>query len=403
MLKVGTGGRSMAQKKPPRLGLQSIAGGAGGSFRLLSIFGFEIRIHATWLIILALVTWTLATGYLPSVYRAWSAAEYWLVGFITALLFFSSVLAHELSHSLVARARGIPVQSITLFLFGGVSSLSSEPRSATEEFAIAIVGPLTSFALAAVFAVLWFATRGLSFQPVGAVVGYLAYINAAVGVFNLVPGFPLDGGRVLRSIIWRISGNMLSATRIAARVGQGVAVLLGLVGLWIIFQSDLLTGIWLLLIAWFLWGAADTSYKQVRVATELTGLSVGSLADLTPAHVPPGFSLRQLANAVPLLGNRHAFLVEDESGEVEGVVTLADLQAAPEPTWDSTPVRQVMTPRDRVIAIKREAPAIVALRLMNERGLDQLAVLSDDQPAGLITRGALELALQQRFQGSGRR
>ena len=393
----------MPERKPSRWGLQSVAGGSGSSFRLLSVFGFEIRIHASWIIILALVTWTLATSYLPSVYADWSTLGYWLVGLITALFFFASILVHELSHSLVARHRGIPVESITLFLFGGVSALSSEPRSAKDEFAISIVGPLTSFVLAAIFAVVWFGVRNISFRPLDAVVGYLAYINAAVGVFNLVPGFPLDGGRVLRSVVWRISGNMLTATRIASRAGQGVAILLALAGFWTILQNDLIGGVWLIFIAWFLWDAAGASYKQVRIAAELGGLSVGPLADLTPPHVPPGFSLRQLADAVPLLGGRRTFLVEDDAGEVEGVVTLADLQKAPEEAWAGTPVRQVMTPRSRLLAIGPQTGALAALRLMNERGLDHLVVLSENHPAGLITRAAIELVLQQRLQAGARR
>jgi Zn-dependent protease/CBS domain-containing protein len=385
------------------LGLQGVAGGSGGSFRLLSIFGFEIRIHATWVIILALVTWSLSGSYLPSVYPSWTAAEYWIVGLITALLFFCSVLVHELSHSFVARARGIPVQSITLFLFGGVSALTSEPRGPGEEFAISIVGPLTSFALGGLAFLVGLGTRDLSFSAIAAVAGYLAYINVAVGVFNLVPGFPLDGGRVLRAILWRVTGSMPTATRIAARVGQGVAVLIGLVGVWLTLQSDLLSGIWLLFIAWFLWDAARSSNRQMRVVTELRGLTAGSLADPVSQHVPPGFTVQQLANAMPLLGDRRTFLVEDEKGGIDGVVTLADLEKAPQEAWGSTPVRQVMTPRERVVAIRPETPAIVALQIMRDRGLDHVVVVEGNEAGALVTRAAVERALQQRLQPGARR
>src|SRR5215216_7084 len=241
---------------------QRAAGGAptgmGGSFRLLRLFGIAVYIHWSWLIIALLSTWSLATDYPPDTYPGWTAQQRWLAGAITSLLFFGSVLAHELSHSVVARRRGVPVRNITLFIFGGVSALDGEPRGARDEFWIAIVGPLTSFAAGALFAAIWLVARAQDVTGVAAVAGYLAYINVAVGIFNLLPGFPLDGGRVLRSLVWGANRDMLAATRVAANAGRLVAALLIGLGILSLFGQGGFGGVWFIFIGWFLWNAAES-------------------------------------------------------------------------------------------------------------------------------------------------
>jgi Zn-dependent protease len=192
-----------------------------GSLRLGKIADIEISIHASWLIMVVLLTWSLATGWFPSLYPGWAPVVYWLVSLLATLLLFASVLAHELSHSLVARARGLPVNSITLFIFGGVSNLDQEPKSPGVEFQMAVVGPLTSLVLAGLFFLLLLPIGG-SASPLAAMLGFLWVENLALGIFNLLPGFPLDGGRVLRSLIWKLSGSLRTATRVATLAGQGL-------------------------------------------------------------------------------------------------------------------------------------------------------------------------------------
>src|SRR5437867_3426990 len=224
-----------------------------GSFRLFNVGGVDVAVHPSWLIIFGLVTWSIAGGFVPEALPHLPAVEAWIIGVATALLFFASVLVHELAHSFVARRRGIPVHSITLFLFGGVSNLTAESKNPGTEFQIAIVGPLTSAmlgALAFVIAILPIDER------IKLVFDYLAFVNLALAVFNLVPGFPLDGGRVFRSIVWRATGSVRRATEVAAFVGQLVGYGFILWGLYNFFNGDVLGGLWMAAIGWFLQGAA---------------------------------------------------------------------------------------------------------------------------------------------------
>jgi Zn-dependent protease/predicted transcriptional regulator len=374
--------------------------GMPGSFRLLRLIGFDIFIHWSWLIIFVLVTWSLATGYLPSVYPAWSAGQRWLVGAVTSVLFFASVLAHELSHSVVARRRGLPVGSITLFVFGGVSMLGGEPRTARDEFAIAIVGPLTSIALAAVFAGIWGAGRALGSAPVAAAAGYLAYVNLALGIFNLLPGFPLDGGRVLRSAIWGARGSMLTATRIAANAGRAVAAILVALGVLSLFVTGGFGGVWFILIGWFLWNAAESSYQQLLQQNTLQGLHVADLIEPAPPRVSPEITLRQLVDQYLLKLHQRAFFVGPDAGEVLGLITLSDLRRVPEEQWETVTVYRAMTPRERLIVVTPETEATEALQLMAEHNVNQLPVVAGAgvgaELRGVVTRAALLRAIRFR-------
>src|SRR6266849_10137251 len=209
-----------------------------GSLRIGKIAGIDIYINVSWIIILVLLTVSLATGWFPQLYRGWSTATYWVGGFISAILLFVSVLLHELFHSLVARRRGVPVKNITLFIFGGVSNIEQEPKSPGVEFQITVVGPLTSILIGVVCFLLWLPLRGTN-SPLEGILFYLAVSNLLLGVFNLIPGFPLDGGRVLHSIVWRLTGNMRQATRVASLTGQFIAYLFILLGIWLFFVGDL--------------------------------------------------------------------------------------------------------------------------------------------------------------------
>lgn len=374
-----------------------------GAVRLLRLFGIDVFIHWSWLIIFVLVSWSLAGSELPRAYPRWAPATYWFVGVLTALLFFASVLAHEFSHSLVARARGIPVQSIMLFVFGGVSALGGEPRRARDEFWIAIVGPLTSFVISAIAFAAWLAAATADATVIKAITAYLALINLSVGIFNLLPGFPLDGGRVLRAGVWGARRNLLEATRVAAGAGQVLAALLIGFGVFLVLATGLLSGVWLMLIGWFLWNAAQSGYRQLLIERSLAGLTVAPLIESSGPWVRPGMTLRQLATDGVLGMHRRAFFVSapDADEELAGLITLTDLRRAPEAEWDALTVGRAMTPRPRLIAVTPETPLLTALQLMVRHDLNQLPVMVGDRPVGLLSRAGLLRALQQRLELAG--
>ena len=258
-----------------------------GSFRIGSVAGIDLRIHYTWLFALVLVSWSLADGFFPAAFPSFDPITDWLLGIVSALLLFASVLIHELSHSVMAMKRGLAVHSITLFIFGGVSAIAGEPRAAKDEFAISVVGPLTSLALSACFWGLGLAL-GTSDTPAAAVTLYLAFINLALGIFNLVPGFPLDGGRVLRSVLWGATHNFRRATKIATYVGQAFGFLLIGWGLLRLLSGDFLGGMWTAFLGWFLNSAAEaTRHTELMTPRSLTSV---------PAETTLSSALRDLAD-----------------------------------------------------------------------------------------------------------
>src|SRR5690348_243241 len=258
--------------------------------RIGRIAGIEIRVHPSWLIVFVLVTWSLATAYFPEQDPAFTTAENWGLAAISALLLFGAVLLHELSHSVVAKQRGLGVDSITLFVFGGVSSLAGEPRRPGTQFLVAAAGPIMSLAVAAVAFAL---SVGLAGVSLGAAVmfRYLATVNVLLAVFNLIPGFPLDGGRVLQSLIWKATSDRVRATRIAGGVGQGVAYLFIFWGLWQMFTGNFVGGLWIAFIGWFLLSAASGTVRQLALEEQLGGLTVGEIMRREPITVGPGVSI----------------------------------------------------------------------------------------------------------------
>ncbi len=363
------------------------------SFKLGRISGIEIGIHYTWLIAFGLVAWSLAQGFFPANYPGWTPGTYWLVGVVAALALFASVLVHELSHSFVALARGHGVHSITLFIFGGVSNLKTEAEEPADEFLIAVVGPLTSFVLAALF---WLADAALAAgrTPLGATLSYLAFVNALLGVFNLLPGFPLDGGRVLRSIVWGITNNLRRATEIATYIGQGMGFLMIFWGLSQILAGNFLGGMWIAFIGWFLNGAAEATRGQQALSESLRGVRVAELMDPNPLVLPPDTSVETFVFESVLRRGRRAALV-GEAGRLDGIVSITDVKELPQEEWARTPIGKIMTP----VPLKTVAPDTDvgrALQLLVDDSLNQLPVVVGNRVVGMLSRADLLRFLQLR-------
>jgi Zn-dependent protease len=365
-----------------------------GSFRLGRIAGIDIYIHFSLLIILVLLTWSLATGWFAQLYPGWSTATYWIVSLIAAVLLFVSVLLHELAHSVVARARGLPVKNITLFIFGGVSNLQQEPGSPGVEFQMAVVGPVVSLLIGGLSLLLYVILRGNSPQ-LEAILGYLGVTNLLLGIFNLIPGFPLDGGRVLRSIIWKITGSLRRATRIASIVGQVIAYLFILWGIWTFFTGDILDGIWIGFIGWYLLTAAHSTNSQVMLESMFRGVTVDQVMNKTPIMVPANISLQRLIDEYFLPhGLRTAFVTQGE--QLAGLITLGDIGHVPREEWEQTPVGFVMIPLERLHSVAPEQNLNDVLPLMANRDVNQLPVVQDGKLVGVLTRDAIIRTLEIR-------
>ncbi len=365
-----------------------------GSLRIGKIFGIEISIHFSWIIILVLLTWSLAVGWFSQLYPGWSAFTYWLVSLIAALLLFVSVLVHELAHSVVARARGLPVKNITLFVFGGVSNIEKEPGSPGVEFQMAVVGPLTSLLIGGLSYLLLLAL-GNNTTPVAAVLGYLAYANVLLGIFNLIPGFPLDGGRVLRSIVWKINGNLRKATQIVTIVGQVIAYLFILVGIWMFFGGNLISGLWIGFIGWFLLSSAQSANSEVMLQSMFRGVTVAEVMNTSPMTVPANISLQKLVNEYFLpLGLRSALVTQAD--QLAGLITLSDIRHIPREDWERVPVGHAMIPRERLHIVSPQQSLNDVLPLMAGRDVNQLPVLQDDRLVGVLSRDAIVRYLEVR-------
>ena len=368
----------------------------GNSVRLFRIAGIDVGVHVSWLVIFGLVTWSLAVGVFPDAPGLGGLPEwqYWLLGAITALLLFASVVVHELAHSLVAKSRGLGVRSITLFIFGGVSNLAGEAKKPSIEFVIAIVGPLTSLLIAAAAF-----TVDLASSPgalVDAVLSYLVFINVALGLFNLLPGFPLDGGRVLRAVAWNWTGSLRRGTEIAAFAGQLVAWGLLLYGFWLILVEGLfINGIWIGAIGWFLQNAAHASLQQVLVEQRLRGARVADVVELDPTVVAPDTTIAILIDDYFLRGNRRAVPVVAD-GRLVGMVTVGDVREVPRDRWAATTVGEVMGGRDGMVTVRSRSTLQEALEALAKGDFEQVPVVDDGELVGVLTRADVVRQIQLR-------
>ena len=359
---------------------------------LFRLRGIEVGVHVSWLIVFGLVTWSIAMGFVPQALPGIAPVEAWIIGAISAVLLFASVLLHELAHSFVAISRGLPVHSITLFLFGGVSNLSGDSKDPRTEFLIAIVGPLTSFAIAG--AALLLANFPLD-ERIGVVVTYLIVVNALLGAFNLIPGFPLDGGRVFRSIIWRATGSVRRATEIAAAVGQLVGFGFVAWGILRVFDGDLLGGLWTAAIGIFLQSAAGSSVQQLALEQRLRSVRVRDAFTPDDDAAAPELTISELIED-HILGRKRRAVLVTENGQLVGIVTIGDLQKVPSGSRGRTTVREVMTGLDGIVTTSPGTSLREAADVLARHGFDQLPVVEDGRPLGAITRADIMREFQIR-------
>lgn len=364
--------------------------------KLGRIAGIEIGLHYSWFIIALLIAFSLAAHF-RELQPGWGRPVIWGVAIVTSVLFFATLLLHELAHSLVAKSRGLRVRAITLFALGGVSQIESEASDAKSEFWIAIVGPLTSLVIGGMLiglARLAGEFRGSeSVNPAGAVLLWLGYINIALAVFNMIPGFPLDGGRVLRAIVWWVNKNAQRATAISARVGQVVAGLFILYGLFRFFVGANLGGLWLAFIGWFLLDAARSSYTQAGIIVGLRDHSVGDLMQRDCGSVESYISVRDFVDQYLLHSGNRCFLVMQDH-HAAGVVTANDTTRVPRQDWHQTSVQSIMRPLSQLRSVPPDMPALKALELMTTENLNQLAVVSNGELQGIFSRGQVVRFLQ---------
>ena len=363
------------------------------TFPLFTVRGIQVGVHISWLIVFGLITWSIATGFLPQMLPGIAPGEAWIIGAVSAILLFASVLLHELAHSFVAISRGLPVHSITLFLFGGVSNLTAESKDPKTEFTIAIVGPLMSFLIAGV-AFLLTNIPGLD-ERIAVVLAYLLVVNALLGAFNLIPGYPLDGGRVFRSIIWKATGNVRRATEIAASVGQLVGLGFLAWGIYRAFSGDLLGGLWTAAIGLFLQNAAGSSVQQLALDQRLRGVRVRDAFTPDETSAMPGITVAELIEEHILHGKRRAVLVTD-NGRLVGIVTIGDLQKVPVDMRAKTPVAEVMTGPDGLVTTTPNTTLREAAELLARHEFDQLPVVEGGRPLGALTRADIVREFQIR-------
>jgi len=358
--------------------------------------GIPVRIHYTLWLVFVLIAWTLATGYMPHQYPGLSAATYWTISIASAIVLFASVLIHELSHSYIAKKNGLPIGRITLFFFGGVSEMTEEPKNASLEVRMAAAGPLMSFVIAGALAGSWWVTR-LAGLPivVTAILGYGALINAILGGFNLLPAFPLDGGRVLRGSLWQHSKNLVGATRTATRLSEVVSLIMMLAGFVAIIVGDFLDGIWIILLGWFIKSGAETSLRQTLLGETLTGLRVGDVMTKQFLAVTPDITVQQLVSDY-LLVHPHGGYPVMKDGRLLGLVTLQSARAIPQELRVTQTVAQAMVPLERAPTVQPTQPAWDALQRMARERTEIMLVTDGGQLLGVVTRDDLMKSIRTR-------
>ncbi len=366
------------------------------SIRLGKIMGIPVRIHYTLWVVFLLIAWSLAYGYMPHQYPGLSELTYWTIGIASAIVLFVSVLIHELSHSYIAKKNGLPIARITLFFFGGVSEMTEEPQDPGLEVRMAAAGPLMSFLIAGVLGAVWYLGQ-IAHLPIiiTATVGYGALINAVLGAFNLLPAFPLDGGRVFRGSLWKHSNNLISATRTATRVSEALSLLMMVGGFVAIIVGDFVDGIWIVVLGWFIRSGAETSLRQTLVGETLTGVTVGSIMTKNVLAVPPNITVQQVVSDYFLVHPHGGYPVVSD-GRLVGLITLQCVRAVPKDTRGSEAVAQAMIPIERAVTAPPNLSALDAIQKMAREKVGRLLVTENGRLLGIVTRGDLMRTIQTR-------
>lgn len=367
------------------------------SFPLGRIRGIQIQIHISWLIIFVLLSFALIAS-LNQMRPEWSQTTILVASLVSVVLFFVSVILHELGHSLVAISRGIPVPAITLFVFGGMSHMDKDAESARDEFWIAVVGPLVSLVLAGIFLLL---SRYLPVsEPTALVLNWVGVINLILAIFNLIPGFPLDGGRVFRAIVWGATGDERKAMRWAVTAGKFVAYALFALGIYMLIAEGVWSGLWIMAIAWFLLSAAAATGMDFSMRQVTRDMHARDLIEANPPRVRADMPIEEWVNEQVLPTGRRSALVE-HNGDLVGLVSLSDASRLPRERWAETPVDQVMTPRRNLQTVNSRTPVNDILRLINKHNLNQIPVSENDRIIGWINRQQVLQSLQVRMELQG--
>jgi Zn-dependent protease/predicted transcriptional regulator len=359
----------------------------GNAIPIGKLFGISVKLHYSWFIIFVLVAWSLAAGYFPATYPTWGLSLSIIVGVVTSLLFFASVLAHELMHSVVARSIGIPIQGITLFVFGGVSQMTEEPSRPQDEFRMAIAGPLTSLVIGVIFLAIWNFLKELP-EYVIAVAFWLGWINVILAAFNLIPGFPLDGGRVLRSLLWWRNQNLKRATRIASTIGRIIGYLFIFAGIWIIFQGNWLNGLWLAFIGWFLGSAAAGSYRQLELQELLKRHKVAEIMTTDCPVISSDITIEKLVHENILASGKRCFPVLQQE-TISGLITMYDIKSIPRDQWSFRTVKEAMTPVDKLKTVSPDDDLAKVMQLLAQGNINQVPVIKNNVIIGMIARDNL--------------
>jgi Zn-dependent protease/predicted transcriptional regulator len=378
----------------------------GKRIDLISLFGVTLRLDPSWFVVAVLISWWLADSSFPALHPGLATSTYWIMGITGSFGLFGSVVLHELGHALVARRFGLSIRGITLFFFGGIAEMDSEPPNALAEFMVAIAGPAVSFVIGVGCAFInFFALSGSDFSAVGGVVGYLAFINIVLVAFNMMPAFPLDGGRILRSVLWAWKNDLRWATSVTSRIGSGFGILLIALGVFqIIGQNNLVGGIWTLLIGVFIRNAARTSYRQLLLRRSLEGEPVARFMQTEVVAVPRSISVSDLVENFVYKYHYKLFPVVDE-GRLVGCISTQQIKELPRSEWERQSVGAISTPCSELNTIGPHHDATEALSRMSRTGLSRLMVVDKGHLVGIITLKDLLrfLALKVELEGPDRR
>lgn len=357
----------------------------GNRITLFKLFGFEIKIDVSWLILAVLITFTLARGFFPYYYKDLPPLTYWWMGLSGALGFFASIIFHEFWHSFVARRYGLPMKGITLFIFGGVAEMGDEPPNAKTEFMMAIAGPLSSVFLGfGFYGINMLIPRSDTLLPMRGVIGYLAYINLILAAFNLLPAFPLDGGRVFRSVLWKWTDNIRWATKVASWTGSAFGTVLMILGIFSVFQGSFIGGIWFFVIGMFVKNAAQMSYQQVLLRNVLEGKKIGYFTKANPVCIPPSISIEQFVEDYFYKYHFKMFPVVENTNLV-GCINIAQVKNIPRNEWSQHTVRELANKCLPENTISPAADTLKALSLMKQTGNNKLMVVKDSKLIGIVT------------------